>query len=246
MDVLNNNLWKVIVVLLTLVVCSLSKTAPLSLSSVPCYQNTFFSFWHAVKGRGFWWQCRLTRFPLGWNVTRHQVTRPDWWSGMCCFGVRWTVTALAPSGFITIVLICSGIFYQIHSHNPGELPSSTRLEMSCSTIWGKKKKRLETALPLASVMQSRQVSVSKEECRDFVREQEMTTEGSTCRRKSLRGLLSSALFYSLRNSMAKRLWLLWLWSASFPALFTRLLCLHMVKSLFVLTMPDTFIQCNKP
>lgn len=28
LDVLNNNLWKVIVVLLTSVVCSLSKTAP--------------------------------------------------------------------------------------------------------------------------------------------------------------------------------------------------------------------------
>lgn len=32
LDVLNNNLWKVIVVLLTSVVCSLSKTAPPPLS----------------------------------------------------------------------------------------------------------------------------------------------------------------------------------------------------------------------
>lgn len=56
------NLWRLIV-LSTLVVCSLCQTAPHLLSSVSCYQNRFFSFWHEVKGWGFWWQCRLTRFP---------------------------------------------------------------------------------------------------------------------------------------------------------------------------------------
>lgn len=201
LDVLNNNLWKVIVILLTLVVCSLSKAAPLSLSSVPCYQNTFFSFWHSVKGRGFWWQCRLTRFPLGWNFTRHQVTRPDWWSGMCCFGVRWTVTALAPSGFITIVLICSGIFYQIHSHNPGELPSSTRLKMSCSTPW-EKKRGLRQHRPWHQLCNPAKSACQKRNVEILCENKGWQPRGLRARRQSLWGLSSSALFNSLRNSMA--------------------------------------------
>lgn len=67
----------------------LPRASPASL----CCQNTFllffFSFWHALKGWGFWWPCRLARFPLGWNFTRHQGHQTGlmarhvlFWSGM--------------------------------------------------------------------------------------------------------------------------------------------------------------------